>query len=363
MIAHSAIQVSQAASQLIHGTLADFVRAMRSLGSGDLDKAHARIAFTPVKINSHDEIGDMAVNFNLLQGAIVESVSGLDAAREGLTQSRHALVETNNNLEASIRDLRVAKEAAETANAAKTAFLAAMSHELRTPLNAIIGFSEIIREEVMGPVGMPIYRQYAEDIHKSGKHLLAIINDILDMAKMGSGQFTLNESNVDVGTVIQECLPMVQQWAAANGVDVVVACMPGLPSLWADKTRVSQSLINLLSNAVKFTPRGGTVTVDARLRNDGAMTLIVADTGIGMTQEQVGIALQPFRQIENSLARNYEGTGLGLPLTEGLVRLHGGTLVMASQPVGSGTIATAIFPASRVIAANAQKTGQSTPRG
>jgi signal transduction histidine kinase/L-asparagine transporter-like permease len=351
MIAHSVVQVSQAANQLIRGTLADFVQAMQSLGRGDLDKAHARVVFTPVTVNTRDEIGDMAVNFNLLQQAIAESVTGLDAAREGLVRSRHDLVETNSSLEASIRDLRLAKEAAEAANAAKSAFLAAMSHELRTPLNAILGFSEIIQGEFMGPVGTPIYRQYAEDIYKSGKHLLSIINDVLDMAKMGSGRFTLNEDYVDVGGVIQECLPMVGQWAEAGGVTVTVIDTAGLPLLWADKTRVNQILINLLSNAVKFTPKGGAISVGAQLRPDGTFALIVADTGIGMTQEQVGIALQPFRQIDNSLARNYEGTGLGLPLTEGLVQLHGGTLTLTSQPVGTGTIATAIFPASRVRAA------------
>ncbi len=350
MIAHSVVQVSQAAGQLVRGTLADFVLAMKSLGRGDLDKAHARIAFTPVSVNTRDEIGDMAVNFNLLQRAIVESVGGLDAAREGLKQSRHDLVETNNSLQMSIHELRLAKEAAEAADAAKSAFLATMSHELRTPLNAILGFSEVIQKEVMGPIGTPIYRQYAEDIYKSGRHLLAIINDVLDMAKMGSGKFTLNEDNVDVDGVIQECLPMVRQSAEARGVAVTAIHTPNLPLLWADRTRVSQILINLLSNAIKFTPGGGSVSVEARLRDDGAFVLIVADTGIGMTQEQVSIAMQPFRQIDNSLARTYEGTGLGLPLTEGLLLLHGGTLTITSQPVGPGTVATAIFPASRIIA-------------
>jgi signal transduction histidine kinase len=354
MIAHSVVQVSAAATQLVSGTLADFVLAMQSLGRGDLDKAHARIAFTPVTVNTRDEIGDMAVSFNLLQDAIAESATSLDAAREGLTQSRQDLVATNRTLERSIRDLIQAKEAAEAANAAKSTFLAAMSHELRTPLNAILGFSEIISHEVMGPIGTPAYRQYAEDIHKSGKHLLSIINDVLDMAKLGSGRFDLNEAGVDIGMVIADCLPMVSQWADAREVELTALPTAGLPRLWADRTRVSQILINLLSNAVKFTPRGGSVRIEARLREDGTLALIVADTGIGMTEEEVGIAMQPFRQIDNSLARTYEGTGLGLPLTEGLLRLHGGSLIIAAQPVGSGTVATAIFPASRVVAERAK---------
>jgi signal transduction histidine kinase len=348
MIAHSVVQVSQAANRLVNVTLAEFVLGMKSLGRGDLDQAHAQVDFSPVTVNSRDEIGQMAENFNLLQRAIVESVIGLDAAREGLARSRRDLVDTNASLEASNHDLRVAKDAAEAANAAKSAFLAAMSHELRTPLNAILGFSEIIQKEILGPVGTPIYRQYADDISRSGKHLLSIINDVLDMAKMGSGKFTLHEALVDINVTIEDCRPMVRQWAEAGGVVMNVGPIPGLPLLWADRTRVNQILINLLSNAVKFTPKGGTVSVDARLRDDGALALIVADTGIGMTEEQVALAMQPFRQIDSSLARQYEGTGLGLPLTEGLMQLHGGHLTLTPAPSGPGTVATAIFPAERV---------------
>ena len=348
MISHSIVQVSQSANRLATGTLADFVLAMRSLGGGDLNAAHARIDIVPITVNTRDEIGDMAVSFNLLQGAIAESVTGLDAAREGLTQSRRALVATNATLEASIADLRIAKAAADAANAAKSDFLAAMSHELRTPLNAILGFSELISGQMMGPVGTPVYRQYAGDIYKSGQHLLAIINDILDMAKMGSGKFTLNEDEIDIAEVIESCLPMVREWALARHIALTARHSPSLPMLWADRTRVSQILINLLSNAVKFTPSGGSVAVDAHLLDDGAFALIVADTGIGMTREQVEIAMQPFRQIDSSLARNYGGTGLGLPLTEGLIQLHGGRLTIVSAPDGPGTVATAIFPAARV---------------
>ncbi len=354
MIAHSVVQVSQAANRLVTVTLADFVLGMKSLGRGDLDRAHAYVDVTSVTVNSRDEIGQMAANFNLLQRAIVESVMALDAAREGLARSRRDLVETNANLEASNRNLREAKDAAEAANEAKSAFLAAMSHELRTPLNAILGFSEIIYSEVMGPVGTPVYRQYAEDISKSGKHLLSIINDVLDMAKMGSGNFTLNAEEVDVNAAIEDCRPMVREWAGARGVTLRATLTADLPLLWADRTRVNQILINLLSNAVKFTPRGGTVSATAELRDDGSLALIVADTGIGMTEAEVAIAMQPFRQIDSSLARNYEGTGLGLPLTEGLMQLHGGRLTMARAPCGKGTIATAVFPAERVL------TGRST---
>ena len=220
MIAHSVVQVSQAANRLVTVTLADFVLGMQSLGRGDLERAHAHVDVTPVTVNTRDEIGQMAENFNLLQRAIVESVIGLDAAREGLARSRRQLVETNANLEASNHDLRLAKDAAVEANQAKSAFLAAMSHELRTPLNAILGFSDIIVREMMGPVGTPVYLRYADDISKSGKHLLSIINDVLDMAKMGSGKFTLNAEDVDVNQAIESCMPMVRQWADARVLKV-----------------------------------------------------------------------------------------------------------------------------------------------
>jgi signal transduction histidine kinase len=165
---------------------------------------------------------------------------------------------------------------------------------------------------------------------------------------LGSGKFTLNESDVDIDDVIENCIPMVRERAEASGVALQANHSARLPSLWADRMRVSQILINLLSNAVKFTPRGGTVSVVAAQREDGTFALIVSDNGIGMTEEQVAIAMQPFRQIDSSLARHYEGTGLGLPLTEGLMELHGGLLIITRPASGAGTVATAVFPAERV---------------
>jgi two-component system cell cycle sensor histidine kinase PleC len=247
---------------------------------------------------------------------------------------------------AAREELLNARSRAEEANNAKSNFLASMSHELRTPLNAILGFSEVIGDEMMGPVGTPIYREYAGYINNSGKHLLAIINDVLDMAKIGSGQFVLQEDYVDLRQVIECCLPMVQQMATANGVGL--RAIPNATSLlWADRKRVDQILINLLSNAVKFTPNGGTVSVEAHVCEDGSLALIVADTGIGMTPEQIHTAMQPFRQVDSTLGRKYEGTGLGLPLTDGLMHLHGGRLDITSE-TGVGTIVTAIFPVNRV---------------
>ena len=346
MIAHSAMEVAEAADRLVRGTLADFTRAMQSLGNGDLGGAYVKGEFVPVTVNSRDEVGQMAASFNVLQQEIAEAAQGLNAAREGLRTARSELVDTNIRLERSNLQLVVAKEAAEAANTAKSSFLAGMSHELRTPLNAILGFSEMIGTEVLGPVGTPTYAEYAMDINSSGRHLLAIINEILDMAKIGAGEFVLRERDMDIALAVRECLIVVRQQAEKKGV-ALCDISAGVGMLYADETRVRQVLINLLSNAVKFTPGPGRVSVTAMIGGDGALELAVSDTGIGMTAEQIGTARQPFRQIDSSLARKYEGTGLGLPLAEGLMQLHGGMLEITST-IGRGTKVVARFPPERV---------------
>ncbi|MEI9887983.1 MAG: amino acid permease [Rhizomicrobium sp.] len=346
-IAHSVVEVTGAADRLVRGTIADFARAMRSLGSGDLSGAHATGAFTPVDINSRDEVGDMAESFNTLQREIADAAEGLNGARDGLQMARSELIAANEKLKASNLELMTAKEEAEAANTAKSAFLAAMSHELRTPLNAILGFSDMIGQQVLGPVGVPAYRGYADDIHSSGRHLLAIINEVLDMAKIGSGEFVLHERPVDAGEVLQSALTIVRQQAQAKDIALDIALERQLPALFADEVRLRQILINLLTNAVKFTPDGGRVAVKASLGAGGTLCIAVADNGIGMTEAQIAIARQPFRQIDSSLARKYEGSGLGLPLAEGLMQLHGGRLEIQSAE-GVGTTVTMIFPGERV---------------
>jgi signal transduction histidine kinase len=242
----------------------------------------------------------------------------------------------------------VSKEAAEAANISKSAFLAAMSHELRTPLNAILGFSEIIGTEVMGPVGVAAYREYADDIHSSGKHLLAIINDVLDMAKIGSGQFELRENDIDMAAIVRDGVNMLRHQAQVSGVSLEISLPALLPLLQGDEIRIRQVLVNLLSNAVKFTPPGGRVRAQVALSADGGLALIISDTGIGMTPEQIKLARQPFRQIDSALARKYEGTGLGVPLADGFMHLHGGHLEITSEP-NIGTVITAQFPPERVV--------------
>jgi PAS domain S-box-containing protein len=245
------------------------------------------------------------------------------------------------------RDLVAAKLKAEDANRAKSTFLANMSHELRTPLNAVIGFAEIIKNELLGAINEPRYRDYAGDIHSSGKHLLQLINDILDMTKVESGTYQLREDVCDLAKIVGDAIAVVQNLAIQNELTVRVDVPQDIPFLFADERGVRQVLVNVLSNAIKFTPKGGDVAVSARLE-DGALALAVADTGIGMAPDDIPQALSPFRQLEGSHGRKYEGTGLGLSLIKAMLDLHEGVLHVDST-LGAGTTVTAKFPPRRTI--------------
>jgi len=240
---------------------------------------------------------------------------------------------------------------AEVAHQTKSEFLANMSHELRTPLNAILGFSEVLAREYFGKLA-PKQQEYLSDIRKSGQHLLDLINDILDMTKIEVGKLDLREAVVDLGRVIENCMPLVRERAQANDIALKTEFAPALPHLRADERRIRQIVVNLLSNAVKFTEPGGTVTVGAAPRRDGSVEIFVSDTGVGMTEAELAVALLPFRQVDNSLARRHEGTGLGLPLARELARLHGGELRVSSAP-GRGTVVTVRLPPERAVARDA----------
>jgi signal transduction histidine kinase len=231
--------------------------------------------------------------------------------------------------------LRTARDRAEAASKAKTEFLANMSHELRTPLNAIIGFSEMMHGEVLGPIGQPKYTEFAGDVLHSGRHLLGIINDILDLAKSEVGKLQIAPQPILVADLFEECQRIVGGDIDKRDLSLSVE-LPDLPvTVFIDPLKGRQILLNLLSNAAKFTLPGGVIHLRAKADTNGVM-LAVVDTGIGMRAEDILVAMTPFGQIESGLNRKYEGTGLGLPLTKKLVELHGGTLLIDSAP-GKGT--------------------------
>ena len=249
--------------------------------------------------------------------------------------------------------LRAAKDAAESADRAKTDFLTNMSHELRTPLTAVIGFSEIIAEESLGPVGQPKYREFATDILHSGRHLLELINDILDIAKLQSGTTELRLAPVRLRRIVDDAVRIVRKQAQEADIRLDLTLRNEPAVIQADHVRLRQVLLNLLSNAIKFTPAGGSVSVLAEGCDEG-VAISVRDTGIGMAAEDIPRALAPFGQVDSSLTRAHGGTGLGLPLSKLFIELHGGRFGIRSEP-GKGTTVTIVLPAEAPAIAPRQK--------
>ncbi len=243
--------------------------------------------------------------------------------------------------------MRNARIEAEISSRSKMEFLANMSHELRTPLNAIIGFSEIIKDEIMGPMTNNVYKEYAQDIYQSGNHLLKIISDILEVSKIETGNREINPSNFKISKALRSCITIMSGRIEKSGVDFNVQMPDDLPEILAEELSFKQIMLNLIGNAIKFTPKSGRVTVNAFVEDSGEMVIDVEDTGMGMNDEEIQKALKPFGKVDGNFSTMKEGTGLGLTIVQSLVRLHGGKFQLTSQK-GVGTRARIILPPTRI---------------
>jgi signal transduction histidine kinase len=271
---------------------------------------------------------------------VLATVSGLILFLQHRRQQAEILASANAE---QARSASEGRRIAEAASRAKSRFLALMSHELRTPLNAILGFSEVMTRETMGPIPAR-YGDYAQDIHKSGQHLLTVISDILDLARAESGHLRLSTQEITLEEAVGPCLRLIRPRAEQQKISVA-AKLPKDLRLDADLTKLRQAVLNLLSNAVKFTPEGGRILVTAELRDDGALAIAITDSGIGIKPEEIPQALTPFERLE--AAEQIEGTGLGLPLAKVLTELHGGSLELEGLAEG-GTRVTLVLPPERV---------------
>jgi len=282
-----------------------------------------------------------------------EAEALLEAKSLALYGANQLLLHANCGLEERVaertKQLTQARDEALAASKAKSTFLANMSHELRTPLNAIIGFSETMKLELLGPLENGDYRGYAEGIYDSGRHLLSIINDLLDLAKFEAGRMELHEETCDFASIVDEATRLLKDGATQAGLSLHTELPLELPPIKCDPGKIRQILLNLLSNAIKFTPPQGMVTVSARLSASGAFVITVTDTGIGIPAPQIDAVLEAFVQVENVLSRSHAGTGLGLPLCKAMAELHGGFLVLESE-IGKGTRVTVSLPKQRVAA-------------
>ncbi|OAN55713.1 hypothetical protein A6A05_08140 [Magnetospirillum moscoviense] len=323
-----------------------------------------------IEDSRHDELGELARAFNTMAttlGRAAETqVTQLHELRDAEAQVRrlnqeleqqvstrtHQLVERIEQDLLTQEELRKAKDEAERASRAKSEFLANMSHELRTPLNSIVGYSDAILSGTFGPIDNPKHAEYVRDIHRSGRYLTDLINDILDLSAVEAGKVELKDGLFTVAELVAATRPQIRARAVEAGVELVFDLHDDLPALLVDERRVKQMLLNLMSNSVKFTPPGGRVTVSAAEAGDG-LTLRVADTGIGMTADEIERARTRFGRVDSHLARVHAGTGLGLPVTESLIVLHGGIMDIDSVK-GRGTTVSLWFPPSRVVRPTAE---------
>jgi two-component system cell cycle sensor histidine kinase PleC len=274
---------------------------------------------------------------------------------KGLNSTALAMLEFRAEKDALIGELEgeksisdEARRRAEAANIAKSRFLATMSHELRTPLNAILGFSEVMKSEIMGPMQNETYREYAGNIHESGRHLLHLINEILDLSRIEAGRYELHEEPVRLSDIVEDCHRLLKLRADSKGLQISLEFDPWLPQIWVDERAVRQICLNLLSNALKFTPKGGSITTTVAMTSDGGQLLSVRDTGPGIPKEEIPKVMQVFGQGSLALQTAEGGTGLGLPIVQNLVELHGGTFELRSE-LRKGTEAIVTLPKKRVL--------------
>ncbi len=281
-------------------------------------------------------------------GDLRSRIAELEISQGQLEQQGAQMVELAEQLYQAREEAERARQAADLANHAKSEFLARMSHELRTPLNAILGFSEIMRDRIAGLDNFDTYCQYAGDIHESGSHLLSLINDILDLSKVEAGRFEFAEERLDLRYIALSATRLVRETATRRGLTVAVEVPATIPLVLSDERVVKQMLLNLLSNALKFTPRGGSVTVSAGLR-EGWLAVVVRDTGMGIDRKDFAKVLEPFGQVLDMRAPlDARGTGLGLPLVKSFIEAQGGRFELDSE-VGIGTVITLWFPPDRLI--------------
>jgi PAS domain S-box-containing protein len=341
------LDANEALAQIYgYETPKDLMRGLTNIASQLYVDPRRRDEFKTL-MQAHDQVTDFVSEIRRRDGTTIWISENARAVRDW--SGRLVFYEgTVENVTAKFEAEQAIREAlleTEEANRAKSAFLAAMSHELKTPLNAVIGFSEIIRDEVFGPVGRPAYREYAGDIHASGTKLLSIINDVLDVSRLEGGAITINPSTCQARDLAADAVAAARK-ATGDTREVGFDITARLPHIRVDSGRVRQALTNLLANALKFTPPEGRVQVRAWLEKTGGICFAVVDTGIGMAPERIAMALEPFRQLDGSLARRFEGAGLGLSIAKALIELHGGALHIESA-VGKGTTVTLSLPPAR----------------
>lgn len=313
-------------------------RALRTLQSA-IESIRLGAPREELRWTGTDEIAQVIEAFNRMQRRHSAYEAALDDAR----------IELEHRVEERTRELKRARDEARAANRAKSSFLANMSHELRTPLNAIIGFAEVLKNQRFGPLGDERYGSYAEIVRTSGTHLLELINDLLDLSRAEAGGLIPADSTVALDAQIRRAVDMSRTQIESSRLTVTVDLDPDIPPLRADARLILQVLSNLITNAVKFTRPGGEITIGARMDASRSVSFFVADTGIGIPDDQIERVLEPFTQLDTRLHREHHGAGLGLPLCRAIAQAHGGQLTIDSE-IGQGTRVTVTLPAWRSLA-------------